>query len=119
MNSRKMKLLRGKHSFKNYQELCAALEIDPAKRGSGRDKQKEEIRKEFFLTENKNGTYSIEKKTKADRAKATEIRTLTIISNLWRLQTMISSTQSEVLSPPALVGLNCLRSFWQKKTNRS
>lgn len=72
MNSRKMKLLRGKHSFKNYQELCAALEIDPAKRGSGRDKQKEEIRKEFFLTENKNGTYSIEKKTKADRAKATE-----------------------------------------------
>lgn len=32
-----MKMLRGKHHYKSYKELCAALGIEPAPRGLQRE----------------------------------------------------------------------------------
>lgn len=44
-----MKKLRGKHHYKSYKELCAALDIDPAPRGQKREKQKRSIAKLYQM----------------------------------------------------------------------
>ena len=63
-----MKLLRGKHHYKSYQEMCKALEIEPAPRGTKRETQKQELQKTYRMTVQKNGSIDLERITKEQRA---------------------------------------------------
>lgn len=50
-----MKKLKGVHKFKSYQEMCAALDIVPAKRGEDKESQLKEIRMFYVVDINKSG----------------------------------------------------------------
>jgi len=54
-----MKMLRGKHHYKSYKELCAALGIEPAPRGLQREAQKGNIQKTYQITVQPNNSIDL------------------------------------------------------------
>lgn len=54
-----MKKLRGKHHFKSYQQLCAALGIVPAPRGPQREAQKQEVQKLYQMAVRANNSIDL------------------------------------------------------------
>ena len=50
-----MKQLKGVHKFNSYHEMCAALDIVPAKRGKDKESQLKEIRVFYVVDINKSG----------------------------------------------------------------
>lgn len=61
------KRFQGTKTFNSYKELCAFLEIDPAPRGTARQKQLEELRRSYKITKHKSGRYDITYLTKPTR----------------------------------------------------
>lgn len=56
-----MKNLRGRHHYKNYKELCAALDIVPAPRGSKREAQKQKIQAMYQMTVQPNNSIDLQR----------------------------------------------------------
>lgn len=76
-----MKKLRGKHHYKSYKELCAALAIKPAPRGPEREKQKKSIAKLYQMDVRANNSIDLtripqEKATRQDKLDRGQIRVI-------------------------------------------
>lgn len=76
-----MKKLRGKHHYKSYKELCAALDIDPAPRGQEREKQKRSIAKLYQMDVHANNSIDLtripqKKATRQDKLDQGQIRVI-------------------------------------------
>ena len=76
-----MKKLRGKHHYKSYKELCAALDIDPAPRGQKREKQKRSIAKLYQMEVRANNSIDLtripqKKATRQDKLDRGQIRVI-------------------------------------------
>lgn len=54
-----MKRFKGTQKFKNYKEMCEFLGMEPALRGSEREKQLYELRNHYDIEKHKSGRYSI------------------------------------------------------------
>ena len=76
-----MKKPRGKHHYKSYKELCAALAIEPDPRGSEREKQKKRIAKLYQIDIRANNSIDLtripqKKATRQDKLDRGQIRVI-------------------------------------------
>jgi len=53
------KRFKGAKTFKNYKELCAFLEIEPAPRGTAKEEQLKELRKTYDIIKFDSGRYTV------------------------------------------------------------
>lgn len=68
-NLGQIKLIKGKHTYNSYKDMCNALNILPAKRGQEKEQQIKEIEKYYKLKKNSDNTITLTYKTKKDKVK--------------------------------------------------
>ena len=68
-NLNQIKLIKGKHTYNSYKDMCDALNILPAKRGQEKERQIKEIEKYYKLKKNSDNTITLTYKTKKDKIK--------------------------------------------------
>ena len=68
-NLNQIKLIKGKHTYNSYNDMCNALNILPAKRGQEKERQIKEIEEHYIFKKNSNKTITLTYKTKKDKVK--------------------------------------------------
>ena len=68
-NLNQIKLIKGRHTYNSYKDMCDALNILPAKRGQEKERQIKEIEEYYKLKKNSDNTIILTYKTKKDKIK--------------------------------------------------